>query len=211
MKANIIKRMLCGALALSLILAPSMGTLASSTAGGSVIGNTPAAPAAPAAPAVVYAGTSTVAGTRSTVGGVFLLQKGIAAAVTTPTANLAAAFGLAAGETPFVKAIDMDNKKSSNAYRCMTDTAAAYGGTIYGTLNVELGKMANGRYSLLDDALGTVDMTFSVPAAQQGGNVAVICVKTGGRVAVLEDTDPRPGVLAVALPTGASALAFIAY
>ncbi len=216
MKANIIKRMLCGALALSLVLAPSMSTLASSNAG-NVTGNTTVAPATNSevqenttAATVSYTTSSSAAGIRSEVGGVFVLKKGVGVAVTMPAATIAANYGLGAGERPFVKALDIDTKKSNLAYQCMTDTARALGATVVGAINLELGKMSGGVYSLLPAGV-EIPVTFSVPAAAQGRTVAVIRVQEGGVVTVLQDTDTNPATVSFNTTGGAGAYAIIAY
>lgn len=217
MKANIIKRMLCGALALSLVLAPSIGVSAtvSGTTGGTVAPVTRAA-AGEAAPAVAafpnVRETSTVAGIRSTVGGVFLLEKGIAVATTTSIDTLSANYNLGAGARPFVKAYDMDTKKSNLAKASLDATAAAYGATAFGYINFELGAMQNGRYSLLEGGAG-VDAAFSIPAAslQAGASYGVICVKEGGVVTVIRDTNPNDNIITVTLPAGRSAIALIKF
>ena len=216
MKANIIKRMLCGALALSLVLAPSMSTLAT-TGAGSVSGNTVVAEATTGevqetatAATVAYTTTSNAAGIASQVGGVYILRRGIGVAITTPASTIAANYGLAAGERAFIKAMDMDVRKSNLAYQCMTNTAAAYGATIVGTINLELGKMSGGRYSLLE-AGAEVPVTFSVPRAAQGQRIGVIRVQEGGVVTVFEDMDTNPATVSFNITGGAGAYAIIAY
>lgn len=218
MKANIIKRMLCGALALSLVLAPSIGVsaTASGTTGGTVapVKKATATTAEETAP-VAFPGvreTSTVAGIRSTVGGVFLLEKGISVATTTSTATLAANYNLGAGARPYVKAYDMDTKKSSNAKASLDATATAYGATTFGFINFELGAMQNGKYSLLEGGAG-VDAAFSIPVAslQAGASYGVICVKEGGVVTVIRDTNPDDSIITVTLPAGRSAIALIKF
>ncbi|MDD7027648.1 MAG: hypothetical protein PUI46_11260 [Lachnospiraceae bacterium] len=211
MKANIIKRMLCGALALSLVLAPSMSTLATSGAG-TVSGNAVVAEVQETATAatVAYTTTSNAAGIASQVGGVYILRRGIGVAITTPASTIAANYGLAAGERVFVKAMDMDIRKSNLAYQCMTNTAAAYGATIVGTINLELGKMSGGRYSLLE-AGAEVPVTFSVPRAAQGQRIGVIRVQEGGVVTVFEDMDTNPATVSFNITGGAAAYAIIAY
>lgn len=216
MKANIIKRMLCGALALSLVLAPSMSTLAT-TGAGSVSGNTVVVEATTGevqetatAATVAYTTTSNAAGIASQVGGVYILRRGIGVAITTPASTIAANYGLAAGERVFIKAMDMDIRKSNLAYQCMTNTAAAYGATIVGTINLELGKMSGGRYSLLE-AGAEVPVTFSVPRAAQGQRIGVIRVQEGGVVTLFEDMDTNPATVSFNITGGAGAYAIIAY
>lgn len=205
MKANIIKRMLCGALALSLVLAPSMSTLATTTAA-----NVPGNAVQETAATVAYTTTSNAAGIASQVGGVYILRRGIGVAITTPASTIAANYGLAAGERAFIKAMDMDVRKSNLAYQCMTNTAAAYGATIVGTINLELGKMSGGRYSLLE-AGAEVPVTFSVPRAAQGQRIGVIRVQEGGVVTVFEDMDTNPATVSFNITGGAGAYAIIAY
>ena len=216
MNANLIKRMLCGALALSLVLAPSMSTLAT-TGAGSVSGNTVVAEATTGevqetatAATVAYTTTSNAAGIASQVGGVYILRRGIGVAITTPASTIAANYGLAAGERVFIKAMDMDIRKSNLAYQCMTNTAAAYGATIVGTINLELGKMSGGRYSLLE-AGAEVPVTFSVPRAAQGQRIGVIRVQEGGVVTLFEDMDTNPATVSFNITGGAAAYAIIAY
>jgi hypothetical protein len=204
MKARIIKRVLTATLAAALVLVPSMGTLAS-TKSAAVTGNiTPATVAT-----VSYKTSSSVAGVKSSIDGVWITNEGVTGVVTTPAATVAAALGLGAGERPLVKVYDVDERKSNLAWGSATGAAAAYGGTIYGSLNVELGKMAAGKYSLT--TAGAVAMSFNVPAKAQAGNVAVVCVQPGGAVTILRDTDTNPATVSVSIPAGQSMLAFITY
>lgn len=211
MKTRLIKRMLGATLAMALILAPSMGAFAKTTTTTAVSGNrATAAPAAAAQEATVaapaYKSTSSVAGVKSTVSGVYMLNKGIGAAILTPAGNIA----VAPGARPYVKAIDMDVKKSNLAYKCMTDHAAALGATVVGTINLEIGQMLAGKYSLLGADV-TVSAAFSVPKVAQGKTVAVLRVQEGGVVTLLQDTDPNPAVVAFNTTGGAAAYAIIAY
>ena len=218
MKARIIKRVLTATLAAALVLVPSMGTLASGpvssnpqggSAGTTVTGNTVTTTTGGVTVTVSYKTSSSVAGVKSSIDGVWITNEGVTGVVTTPAATVAAALGLGAGERPLVKVYDVDEKKSNLAWGSATGAAAAYGGTIYGSLNVELGKMAAGKYSLA--TAGAVGMSFSVPAKAQAGNVAVVCVQPGGAVTILRDTDTNPATVSVSIPAGQSMLAFITY
>ena len=212
MKTRIIKRMLSATLAMALILAPSMGAFAKTTEPASVSGNrggtSSTQEATVAAPA--YKETSSVAGIKSAVSGVYVLEKGIGAAILTDAATIGQAFALEAGAKAYVKVTDMDVKKSNLAYQCMTNYAAALGAKVVGTINMELGKMVAGKYSLLP-ATGEVAAAFSVPVAAQGQTVAVLRVQEGGIVTLLQDTDPNPAVVAFNTVGGAAAYAIIAY
>ena len=213
MRTTIIKRMLSATLAMALILAPSMGAFAKTTTTTTVTGNRVVTSTAAGETVVVvpaYTTTSAVAGVQSKVSGVYMLNKGIGAAILTDAASIAQAFALPAGAKPFVKVVDMDVKKSNLAYKCMTDHATALGATIVGTINMEIGQMLAGKYSLLG-AEGTVAAAFSVPKAAQGKTVAVLRVQEGGIVTLLQDTDPNPAVVAFNTVGGAAAYAIIAY
>lgn len=220
MKARIIKRLLTGALALTLAMAPSMGTLAVSGNGTST-GTKAGTKAGTVAGAVeteaqiVQAfpnakSTSTVAGIKTSVSGVYMFEKNVALATLTSAADLAARYALPNGARAFVKAYDMDVKKSNLAKACMDKAAAAYGATVFGYLNFELGMMQNGKYSLLTGGQG-VDAVLSIPknVYVAGGSYGVICVQEGGIVTLLQDTTPENDVITVTLPAGRSALALV--
>lgn len=227
MNVKFTKRILSGALAVALLMAPGMGVFASNNAGGS---NNPGSISGNTVPGLDNQGsstagstatvetfkqvqpTSTVAGVKSTVNGAYLLQKGVAVAVTTPSANISQAFGLGVGETPYVKALDMDVKKSNLAKASLDMAAAAFGGNNVGYIQMEIGKMTNGEYSLLP-AEGKVSISFSIPAAAQsaGARYAVIRVVEGGAFTLLENTSTTPGVVSFTTTGGAAAYAIVKF
>lgn len=209
MKANIIKRVLSGALALSLILAPSVGVMASSR--GTVAGTT--ATTETVTEAFPNAKESySVGGVKSSINGVFLLEKGIGLATITDSATIAANYGLTGGARAFVKAYDMDTKKSTLAKASMDAAAAAYGASAFGYLNFELGVMQGGKYSLLSGGNG-IAAVLGIPSGQlqAGANYGVICVQEGGVVTILRDATPGDGVISVTLPAGRCALALVKF
>lgn len=221
MKARIIKRLLTGALALTLAMAPSMGALAVSgngTSAGTKAGTVAGAVGAGAAETEAQImeafpnakSTSTVAGIKTSVSGVYMFEKNVVLATLTSAADLAARYALPNGARAFVKAYDMDVKKSNLAKACMDKAAAAYGATVFGYLNFELGMMQNGKYSLLAGGQG-VDAVLSIPknVYVAGGSYGVICVQEGGVVTLLQDTTPENDVITVTLPAGRSALALV--
>ena len=217
MKTRIIKRLLTGALALTLAMAPSMGVLASGTVSGTnagtvkgVSGETVETEAQIVAAFPTAKSTSTVAGIKSSISGVFMFDKDVALATLTSAADIAARYALPNGARPFVKAYDMDVKRSNLAKACMDNAAAAYGATVFGYLNFELGMMQNGKYSLLSGGQG-IDAVLSIPAKHfvQGRSYGVICVQEGGVVTILQDTTPDNNVITVTLPAGRCALALV--
>lgn len=226
MNVKITKRILTGALALTLALAPSVGayatdintdintdgTVSGNVATGTVVSTTPSA--TPSATEVFkeVKSTSSVAGVKSTVSGAFILQKDVAAAVTTPAATIAQSYALAAGERPYVKVFDMDVKKSSLAAESLEIAAKAFGGTNVAFIQMEFGKMTNGEYSLLPAGAG-IAASFSVPKSAQvaGARYAVIRVVEGGTFTLLEDTDNNPATVSFVTTGGAGAYSIVRF
>lgn len=224
MNAKFTKRILSGALAIALVMAPSVGVFASNNPGT----NNPGASES----TVTDSGnkgnggfveskvevfeqvqsTSTVAGVKSSVGGAYLLQKGIAAAVTTPAATIAQGYALKDGETPYVKVFDMDVKKSNLAKASLDMAATAFGGTNVGYIQMEFGKMSNGEYSLLPAGAG-ITASFSIPKEAQsaGARYAVIRVVEGGAFTLLENTSTDPSVVSFVTTGGAAAYAIVKF
>ena len=216
MVLKITKRILTGALALTLALAPSMGAYATTNSGGTVSGGS-VYYYEDTTPATVEVfknvkSTSTVAGVKSTVAGAYILEKGVAAAVTTPVASIAQSYALAAGETPYVKVFDMDVKKSSLAAASLEIAAKAFGGTNVAFIQMEIGKMSKGEYSLLPAGAG-IAASFSIPKAAQvaGAKYAVVRVVEGGAFTLLEDTDSNPATVSFVTTGGAGAYSIIRY
>lgn len=213
MNVKITKRILSGALAVALVMAPSVGAFASTNSAATA----PTTTVETSAPAVVdpfkdVKTTSTVAGVQSTVKGAYVLEKGVAAAITTPTASIAQSYAFAAGETPYVKVFDMDVKKSNLAKASLDIAAAAYGGTNVAFIQMEFGKMSGGQYTLLPAGAG-IAATFSIPGAAQvaGARYAVVRVVEGGAFTLLEDTDSNPATVSFVTTGGAGAYSIIMY
>ena len=139
MNVKFTKRILTGALAVALVMAPSVGAFASTTSA------TAPATTQTAAPVVVnpfkeYQTTSSVAGVKSEVQGAYLLQKGVAVAITSNAATIAEGYAFAKGETPYAKVLDMDVKKSDKAKASLDFAAQAYGAENVAFLQMELEK-----------------------------------------------------------------------
>ena len=200
MRVSIIKKLITGALAASMLMASVIGVSATETI---VVSE-------------VWAKASTigsVGGTRSTVGGVFFAQKVNGVAVTTPVASIAAAYGLQGNEKPYVKVLDMDPKKSYAAKAVIDFAAASQGATVGPMLNIELGKMSGGKYSLLPSDGADIRFAVGVPSkfAQAGRTYAVVCVRAGGEFAILPDLDENPNTITFDTKGGAGAYAIIRY
>lgn len=211
MRANIIKRVLSCALVLSLVMAPAMGANASGGSGAS--GNSAKKAASKVATVKEIATTSKVAGVTSSVSGVYMLEKVAGGAITTDMTSISQNYGLASGEKLYAKMMDMDAKKSNLAKACMDAAAAAVGAEVGPCVNIELGKMAGGKYSVLPAEGAAIRIALGVPAgfAQDGKTFAVVRVREGGVVDILADVDTNPNTITFDTTAGAGAYAMIKY
>lgn len=214
MRVSIIKKLMTGALVASMLMASVIGVSATGTRPsyyGPVVASV-AEEAAPSGWAEVEA-TSSVNGLRSTVGGVFFAKKVNGVAVTTPLATIAAAYGLAGNERPYVKVLDMDPKRSYAAKAVMDFVAASQGAEVGPMLNIEFGKMSGGKYSLLPSDGADIRFAVGLPGnfSGTGHTYAVVCVRTGGTFSILPDLDSNPNTITFDTKGGAGAYAVIRY
>jgi hypothetical protein len=157
---------------------------------------------------VVIAGTTL----KSDVAGSIALPKtaAIAGVVLRQASNtIKAAAGLASNEAPYVKAYEITAKKSPAAYASFNAAAAAAGATVLDAVNIDLGKMAGGKFSDLPAGV-TVPTTIAVKNAG-GRTLAVVKVLPGGATEILQDTDDNPNTVTFPITGGLAAYAVIAY
>lgn len=210
MKTSIMKRKLTGVLVAALVMAPVISVAAagsSETPSGSTV--------AEQVSSVVEAvpESSTVAGVVTTTKGAYLATSVDGAAVTTSTADIASGYGLAAGETPYAKMTNVDPKKSYLAKTVIDTAAASQGAEVGPMLNVEFGKMSDGKYSLLSSDGADIRVTFGIPKsfAQADKTFAVVCVRAGGVVSILNDVDDNPDTVTFDTKGGAGTYAIIKF
>lgn len=226
MKTKFIQRMMASALTVALVAAPSMSVLASGGSGGSssksedkVIaiinessdsGDGGESYVSSIAEIPV---TNTVAGTKSTVQGVYIATSVNGTAITSSLAGIAGSYGLAAGEVPYVRFSNMDAKKSNLAKAVIDSAASAVGATVGPCINIEIGKKAGGQFSLLSQEGEKISVKVGIPKsfAQDGKTYAVICVRPGGAVSVLQDTDTNPNTITFDTTGGQGAYAIVKY
>lgn len=210
MKARIIKRMMTGVLAASLVMAPVMSVGATTTTGSTedVVASSTSTETVAEVPS-----TSTVAGAKTTVTGVYLATSVDGSAVTTGVAAIKEGYGLANNETPYAKFSNLDAKKSPLAKQAIDLAAASQGATVGPMLNVELGKMTAGKYSLLPSDGAAIRLSFGIPKsfAQADKTYAVVCVRAGGAVSILADVDSNPNTITFDTTGGAGAYAIVKY
>lgn len=210
MKARIIKRMMTGVLAASLVMAPVMSVGATTTTGNT---EDVVASATTTETVAEIPSTSTVAGAKTTVTGVYLATSVDGSAITTGVAAIKEGYGLANNETPYAKFSNLDAKKSPLAKQAIDLAAASQGAVVGPMLNVELGKMTAGKYSLLPSDGAAIRLSFGIPKnfAQADKTYAVVCVRAGGVVSILADVDSNPNTITFDTAGGAGAYAIIKY
>lgn len=214
MKSKSLKKVLATALALSLVMAPVMGVNATTTNSNS---STDSNTSVSAAETVTIPVTSSVSvGGKlltTTVKGAYMSKAIPGTVVMTDKAALSAAYGLAAGEQPYVRIYDISEKKSPAAMASINAAAGAVGGTVVATVNMEQGKLAGGKFSLLAQGGAPITMVFGIPktAVKAGYAYAMICVRPGGMIEVLPDLDADPNTVTFNTTGGLGAYAMIMY
>lgn len=229
MKTKFIQKLMAGALAAALVVAPSTSVFASSLdsagQGSGGQGSTPEDKVieivnesnddggSAVSSIAQIAETSSVAGVTTSVKGVYLATSVNGVAITTSVANIASSYNLGAGETPYARVYNMDVKKSPLAAAAINSAAEALGATVGPYINVELGFVKGGKFGLLPADGAPITMSFGIPKSfvQAGATYAVICVRPGGAVTVLPNTSTNPNVVTFSTTGGQGAYAIIKY
>lgn len=226
MKANLAKRVLTCALAGALIVGSSMSAFASDgpSYGGSSSSKSEdkkkvvetiveESSGGEVTTVAAVPTTSSVAGVKTSLAGVYLATNVNGTAITTSMETIAASYALAAGERPYARIYNFEGKKSPAAQAVIDAAAAALGATVGPVVNFELGKMAGGKFTLLPSDGAAIAVKFGIPKsfAQADKTFAVICVRPGGAVTVLQDMDTDPNTVTFATTAGQGAYAIVKY
>lgn len=157
--------------------------------------------------------TSSVAGTTTAIAGVYLANVVNGSAITTGIDTIAGSYGLAGDEKPYARVYNLEAKRSPLAYAAIVDAAASLNAVVGPTINIELGKMKAGKYSLLPVEGANIEVKLGIPKsfAQADKTFAVICVRPGGQVTVLQDKDTNPDTVTFDTTGGQGAYAIIKY
>lgn len=221
-KSKSLKKVLAAALALSLVMAPVMGANASSGNNKPVSGNsagsseeggtsvsTTEAAEVPTTSTVSFGGKVLT----TTISGAYMSKTVPGTVVITDKATLAAGYGLTGSEKPYVRVYDITAKNSPAAMASINAAAAAVGGNVVATVNMELGKLSAGKFALLAQGGAPISMVFGIPknAVQPGFAYAMICVRPGGAIEILPDLDTDPNTVTFNTTGGLGAYAMIAY
>ncbi|MDE7199756.1 MAG: hypothetical protein K2O15_12865 [Lachnospiraceae bacterium] len=236
MKANIVKKALLCTLTAALLMAPATGVLAAgSGAGTKAVGGGSSSSSKSRVEEIINSNsgsesgqgsasggassvvsvpkTSSVAGVQSTVAGVYLATNVRGTAITTGLSNISEGYGLQKGEKPYARIYNMDAKKSHLAQACIDNAAASMGAVAGPAINVEIGKMASGKFSLLPAEGTPISLKVGIPKnfAQGDKTFAVVAVRPGGAVSVLTDTDTNPDTVTFDTTAGQAVYALIKY
>lgn len=215
MKASIIKKLMIGALTASLVMAPTMSVFATTTAKteSKVEEAVSSSTSGEVTTVAEIPSTSTVAGVKTTTAGVYLATSANGTVVTTGTAAIKEGYGLTGSERPYAKFSNLDAKKSPLAKQAIDLAAASQGAVVGPMLNVELGKMSGGKYSLLPSDGAAIRLSFGIPKSflQADKTYAVVAVRAGGAVSILADVDTNPNTVTFDTTGGAGAYAIIRY
>ena len=152
-----------------------------------------------------------VAGTnvRTSIAGVYAAQKVRGVAVTTPLASVRTSLGLTGSQKAAIIIYDTDEKKSYRAMESINAAAAAIGGTVVASLNIDLGAKESGKWVTLSS--GTVGLVTGLPKdADTSKEYCAICVQPGGAITVLEDQDTNPATVTFEVQAGLGTYALTA-
>lgn len=240
-KANIMKKMMIAALTVSLALTPSIGVFASgdneagsgSNSGSSSTGSHSSSKtkeeevldyinsypgsdedgASFVGSLAEVPSTSAVMGVNTTVSGVYLATAVNGSAVTTGLGTIAGSYGLAGDEKPYARFYNLEAKRSPLAHAAIADAAASLNAVVGPEINIELGKVKGGKYSLLSADGTEIEIKLGIPKsfAQADKNFAVVCVRPGGKVTILQDKDNNPDTITFGTTGGQGAYAIIKY
>ena len=221
MTMKFVKKMLKITFAATLMVASVITVSAAPTTESAAPAAEVSTPAPAPEPANPFEGVVTPATTPMTIGGA-TIKSDVAGSIAIPkqaaiagvvvrqsTADIKAAAGLAKAETPYVRAYEITAKKSPAAYASFNAAAGAIGATVLDAVNIDLGKMAGGKFSDLPAGV-SVPTTVGVKNAN-GRTLAVVKVLPGGVTEVLQDTDDNPNTVTFPITGGLAAYAVIAY
>ena len=216
MSIKLAKKLLAVTIAASMMVVPVVAGAASSQ--GSTSGNSSTTATTAATETTSTAGrtvvsttvaeANTVAGVTSTVAGSYRVKTLNGFAVKTSEADLKAAAGLVAGEKPYVKAYDISAKNSPAAFASINAAAQALGGKVIGAINVDFGKLSNGKFAELDSSV-KARTAVGIPGAKADKKYVVIKVLPGGATEVLEVQDTVTSTLTFEITGGLAAYAVV--
>lgn len=208
---------------LMLVLTVTMVAGSTLTVGAAGTGNKGTTTSTAASDAAVVAATVAIPSTddvvvngvkiETTIKGAYLAKEINGFAVTTAAQDIVSSCSLKAGQTPYILVMDTDTKKSSNAMASLTAAATALGAEMGPVINIDLGYRANNLFYTLPTDGAKVAMTVGIPAdfVKADANYAVVVVRYGGAIEVLEDLDTDPATVSFETSAGLGCYAVVRY
>lgn len=150
---------------------------------------------------------------ESKVEGIYQANSVEGCAVITESEMISQSYGLASGEQAYAKFLDLDVAKYPVSSRMLDLAAASQGAEICARLNIELGKMAGDKYSLLPSDGAAIQIALGIPSGlvNEGKTYAVACVRKDGTVTILKDQDENQSTITFDTTGGAGVYAIIRY
>lgn len=150
---------------------------------------------------------------ESKIPGVYQANSVEGCAVITEADEISRNYGLASGEEAYARFLDLDESKYPVSSRMLSLAADSQGAAVCARLNIELGKMTGGNYSLLASDGAVIRIVLGIPSSflEEGRIYAVACVRKDGTVTILKDQDEVSGTVTVDVAGGAGTYAIIRY
>ena len=225
-------KMLVAAMALSLVMAPVVGANARSVSGNtsapdnSVSGNTSAPDNSgdeeggseerereeevaeiPSTSMIKFNGEFRT----STLKGAYMSETFQGTIVGTDKDVLAEAYGVGDSAQPYIKIYDITEKNTPAAMESIEAAAEAVGGSVIGAVNMEIGSLEEGKFTLFAQDGREITMIFSIPVNQvkDGYTYEMVSVRPGGTVEILPDLDQDLNTVSFQTTGGLGAYAMI--
>ncbi len=237
-KSKFVKEVLTAALALSLIMAPAVGASAGSVSGNSsssVSGNA-GAPASESdssdedqgsderdrerereeeGPSIPSTSIVKVAGEYRTtaIKGAYMSETFAGTVVSTDEKTLEEAYGVEDAAQPYIRIYDISEKNTPAAMESAELAAESVGGSVIGAVNMEIGSLKEGEFTLFDEDGRKITMIFSIPQNQvrEDCAYAMVCVRPGGTAEILSDLDTDANTVTFQTTGGLGAYVMIRY
>ena len=162
---------------------------------------------------IIIPTTSMVGGVPSAAEGAYMATYVNGTIVVTDKTTIAENYSLANNEKPYAKFYDFDAKRSLLAKQTIDSAAASQNAVVGPILNIELGKMANGNYSLLPSDGSAIRLSVGIPGSflEADKTYGIVCVRAGGAYTILKDLDRVADTITFETTGGAGVYALIKY
>lgn len=150
---------------------------------------------------------------QSTIYGIYLATGVEGSAVITEVEEIRQNYGLEVGEEPYVKFFNLNTEKNPVTINMLEAAAASQGAEAGPMLNIELGKMMDGKYNLLSSDGAEIAVALGIPEyfVNTEKTYAVACIRKNGKVFIMEDLDEKSETVTFNTTGGTGAYVIIRY